>query len=335
MSHETYIQRCIELAKKGKASAAPNPMVGSVIVCDGKVIGEGYHQQYGEPHAEVNAIASVKDHELLKKSTIYINLEPCAHFGKTPPCSDLIIDKQIPHVVVGDVDPFSLVNGMGIEKMKAAGCKVEVGFLKEACAHLNRRFFTFHARQRPYVILKWAQSADGFIDIHRDRDEKGIHWISHPKTKSLVHKWRSEEAAILVGGKTVVTDNPMLTVREWQGKNPIRVVLDDYGDLNDNARVFNLATETLHFTPLNCPRMDLNIVLTEIFNRNLTSVIIEGGKKTLQKFIDANLWDEARIITGQTNLEDGIEAPKVSGQLFKQFDFAGDQVSFYRNLTNS
>jgi len=244
---EFYMARCLQLAKNGFGKVAPNPMVGSVIVCDGKIIGEGYHQKCGEAHAEVNAIASVIDQSLLKHSTLYVNLEPCSHHGKTPPCSDLMIEKGIPHVVVGSTDPHALVNGTGLDRLRKAGIKVQTGVLEKECDILNKRFFTFHKKQRPYIILKWAQSADGFIDKERKEGEQGVNWITAPSTKKITHLWRSQEAAILVGTNTALIDNPELSTRAVTGKNPIRVLIDRELKVPNDNLIFNDASKTLVF----------------------------------------------------------------------------------------
>jgi diaminohydroxyphosphoribosylaminopyrimidine deaminase/5-amino-6-(5-phosphoribosylamino)uracil reductase len=248
---EKYMLRCLELAKDGFGNVAPNPMVGCVIVCEGKIIGEGYHQEYGKAHAEVNAIHSVRDKSLLQKSTLYVNLEPCAHFGKTPPCANLIVEHNIPRVVIGCVDSYSEVSGKGIEKLRNAGIEVTVGILENESLELNKRFFTFHNKKRPYVILKWAETQDGFIDVDRpldkSRDTTADNWITSPLSKQLVHKWRSEEAAIMVGTTTVLNDNPQLNVREWKGKNPTRIVIDLQDRLPQTLHVFDKSIPTVSF----------------------------------------------------------------------------------------
>ena len=341
---ETYMKRAIELAKLGKGNVAPNPMVGSVIVCNGKIIGEGYHQKCGEAHAEVNAINSVKDKSLLSQSTIYVNLEPCAHFGKTPPCSNLIIESNIPRVVIGCIDSYSEVAGKGIEKMQNAGIDVKVGVLKQEALNLNRRFFTFHSKKRPYIILKWAQSANGFIDIDRsDSKNKGIFWITQPETKTLVHKWRAEETSILVGRKTIEVDNPSLTCRDYFGNNPIRIVLDkdlkvNYTDKNITNQkattfIFNqVKSEEInnnHYIKLS--DFSLDNILFELYKRDVQSLIIEGGKYTLNQFIQSNIWDEARVLTGTNNISKGIEAPTLHQPVIDSFYFGKDKVEIIQN----
>jgi len=339
-----YLNRCLFLAELGQGNVAPNPMVGSVIVCDDKIIGEGYHEKYGEAHAEVNAINSVKDKSLLSKSTIYVNLEPCAHFGKTPPCSNLIIESKIPRVVIGCVDSYSEVAGKGIEKMEKAGINVTVGILEKESLALNTRFFTFHTHKRPYIILKWAQSANGYMDIDRSTNKKGIFWITQPETKTLVHKWRAEEAGILVGRQTIENDNPSLTCRDYKGNHPTRFVIDkelktNYSDFiisKDGIKtyIFNqIETKTLNnieFIQLN--DFSLASILHEIYKLDIQSIIVEGGKFTLEQFIKANLWDEARILTGIGTIENGIKAPILDAEKVDSYYFGKDLVAVFETL---
>lgn len=313
MNHELYMQRCIQLAKNGLGSTYPNPMVGAVIVYDGQIIGEGWHRQAGKPHAEVMAINQVKDKELLKKSTIYVSLEPCSHYGKTPPCCDLILVNDIPNIVVGCVDSFALVAGNGIKKLIEAGKNVKVGILENACLELNKRFFTFHQKKRPYVILKWAESADGFI-APLQQDEQKPYWISNQKSRQIVHQWRAEEQAILVGHQTVLNDNPTLTTRDWFGKNPLRVVISDGFDNQNNLNVFDNQAETIVLKK----DLSINEILTSLYYKNIQSIIVEGGKKTLERFIKENLWDEARIFQSNAYLYEGIKSPQISGQLLEK-----------------
>lgn len=327
-SHEIYMQRCLELAALGAGRVSPNPMVGAVIVNNGKIIGEGYHQQYGKPHAEVNAVNMVVERygnyaELLASSTIYVSLEPCAHYGKTPPCADLIISHHIPKVVMGCRDPFPAVNGKGVEKLLAAGIDVLTGVLEEECRWLNRRFFTRVQKQRPYIILKWAQTADGFFAPENGKQQ----WITGPEAKRLVHQWRAEEDAILVGRKTVLADNPQLNVRLAQGKSPKRVVIDRRLALPATSNVFDQSVETLVFNEIKTDidgrikyialedfdRYVPQYILFQLYLQDIQSVIIEGGAHTLNAFITDGLWDEARIFTGASVLSDGIKAPAVSG----------------------
>ncbi len=330
--HETYMKRCLQLAANGLLAAMPNPSVGAVIVHDDVIIGEGFTSAYGGNHAEVNAVQSVKDKSLLKEATIYVSLEPCSHFGKTPPCSDLIIKHQIPKVVIGTVDPFAKVAGKGIQKLKNAGCEVILDVLKEECIASNKRFFTFHQHKRPYIILKWAQTSDGFIDKIRNEDDPvQPNWITNVYSRQLVHKWRSEEAAILVGTNTALTDNPKLNTRDWQGKNPVRVVLDrslripsNYSLLDETIKTIVLieqtkaSTKNLLFETVDFSENLAQQICDVAYRHELQSVIIEGGKQTLQTFIDANLWDEARVFTGKISFTDGIQRPDFNGALHSE-----------------
>lgn len=344
--HDKYIRRCIELAQNGFGATYPNPMVGSVIVYDGKIIGEGWHKKAGEPHAEVNAIRSVKDKSLLKKATIYVSLEPCSHFGKTPPCCDLIIANEIPNVIVGTVDPNEKVAGNGIKKLIAAGANVVVGVLEDECNELNKRFFTFHQKKRPYIILKWAESLDGFLapekDINQDRQPI---WITNTYSRQLVHKWRSEEQAILVGTQTVIDDNPKLNVRDWSGNNPVRVVLDQNNRISRDSRIFDDSVKTLVFTKSEISFSAENTTFEVIdFNQNILpqilevlhqnqiqSIIIEGGLKTLQSFIDQNIWDEASIFIGKSTFGNGTKAPLLQKKNATKAFIQNDELINVRN----
>lgn len=323
---EIFMQRCLELAMLGMGDVAPNPMVGCVVVHNGRIIGEGYHRKYGGPHAEVNAIRSVKNPELLSESTLYVSLEPCAHFGKTPPCSDLIIEKRIPKVIIGTVDPFAEVAGKGIARMQKAGIEVETGILENECRFLNRRFFTFHEKKRPYIILKWAQTMDGYLDTDRS-ETKHPTWITNALAKRLVHKQRSEESAILIGTNTAAFDNPSLTVREWTGNQPTRLILDRTGRLGSALHVFDQKALTLVFTeeekpntdmlkfiPLDFNRKILPQLLDELYKRNVLSLIVEGGARLLNSFIQDACWDEAFVYTGNQFFGRGVAAPDISGE---------------------
>ncbi len=337
--------RCIELAKKGIGYVAPNPMVGCVIVHNDQVIGEGYHQKFGEAHAEVNAINSVANKELLKESTIIVSLEPCSHYGKTPPCSDLIIEKQIPKVVIGTVDPFAEVAGRGIEKLKKAGRSVKVGVLENECQELNKRFFTFHRKRRPYIILKWAQTQDGFIDVERDAKNYGQPtWITNELARKHVHKTRANESSILVGKNTVLKDNPTLTVRDWIGENPIRIVLDRNLELPVSLNLFNSDSKTIVFNAkrtdkrkhlsFECLDYTTEIVpqiIDNLYQKKIQSLIVEGGSLTLQKFIDLDLWDEAHIYHGPVFFKKGISAPKLKGILIETMNFGNSYLEIFRN----
>lgn len=321
---EKYIARCIQLAKNGLCNAAPNPMVGAVIVHNDRIIGEGYHARCGEAHAEVNAIRSIKDESLLKESTIYVSLEPCSHYGKTPPCADLIINKGIPKVVVGCMDPFSLVAGRGIQKMRDAGIEVKVGVLEEECRQLIRRFITFNTQHRPFITLKWAQSTDGFIDLHRTGGHPYI--FSSPLSSMLVHKRRAEHSAILVGRKTALLDNPSLTTRHWYGKNPVRMVIDKDLTLPHHLSLFDGSKPTIVFTAQektsSLPQVEyitldfqqdiLPQIMEVLYQRKLQSLMVEGGSILLQSFIDSGCWDEAYIEQSNDRLMDGVKAPHLS-----------------------
>jgi diaminohydroxyphosphoribosylaminopyrimidine deaminase/5-amino-6-(5-phosphoribosylamino)uracil reductase len=300
-----YMERCIQLAKCGAVGAPPNPMVGAVIVYEGKIIGEGYHRRCGGPHAEVNAIRSVQDESLLKESTIYVSLEPCSHYGKTPPCADLIIEKHIPRVVVGCMDPFAKVNGQGIRKLREAGVEVKVGVLEKECLELNRRFITFHQLHRPWVMLKWAQSEDGFIDVERQTDVQPVKFSS-PFTRTLVHQLRAMHQAIMVGTKTVLMDNPTLTTRFWDGPNPLRITIDRKGVLPEYVHLKDGKVPTIIYN-----HGDLNEILSDLHVRGVQSLMVEGGALLLQHFIDAGLWDEARVEIAPFSLTGGVTAPKI------------------------
>lgn len=317
---ERYIRRCIELAQKGLGNVQPNPMVGAVIVYNGQIIGEGYHQKYGEPHAEVNAINSVADKSLLRQSTIYVSLEPCSHYGKTPPCADKLIEVGIPRVVIGSTDPNEKVNGKGIAKLRAAGTDVTVGVLKEECDELNKRFFTYHLRRRPYVILKWAQTADGYMDIDRTANPDGKYWITNDKVKVLTHRWRSEEQAILIGYKTYLNDRPQLTTRLWPGKSPARYIACRNPESAEPVEGFTLVSE------------EPEAALQRLYDDKMQSVIIEGGRKTLDRFIASGIWDEARILTGDQTWGAGMEAPELTGgECVKSYDLGNNHVEIRRN----
>ena len=341
---EKYIARCIQLAKNGLCNAAPNPMVGAVIVHNDTIIGEGYHIRCGEAHAEVNAVRSVKDESLLKESTIYVSLEPCSHHGKTPPCADLIINKGIPRVVVGCQDPFSLVAGRGIAKLREAGIEVKVGVLEEECRQLIRRFVTFNTLRRPFITLKWAESADGFIDLHRTEGHPYI--FSSPLSSMLVHKRRAEHSAILVGRRTALLDNPSLTTRNWFGKNPVRMVIDKDLTLPKHLALYDGSVRTLVFTQRedtsNRPnvehiRLDFKIdilpqIMEVLYKEKLQSLMVEGGSILLQSFIDAGCWDEAYIEQSDAHLKDGVKAPSFSPEYdFLTFRKFGKEIKYVLN----
>jgi diaminohydroxyphosphoribosylaminopyrimidine deaminase/5-amino-6-(5-phosphoribosylamino)uracil reductase len=334
---ELFMQRALDLAQLGRGSVSPNPLVGCVIVHNTTIIGEGRHEKYGEAHAEVNAVAAVNDKSLLSKSTVYVNLEPCSHFGKTPPCADMLAAHRVKKVVIANLDPNPLVSGKGIKKLKDAGIEVVTGVLGEKGDALNKRFFTFFSKKRPYIILKWAETADGFI-ARENFDSK---WISNEHSRQLVHKWRSEEDAVLVGTGTALHDNPALTVRDWSGRNPIRIVIDRYNRLPQTLTLFDGQQQTLCYTTTkNEIRQNLAFVkvkessfqkelLDDLFKRNIQSVIIEGGATTLQQFINNNLWDEARIFTSRQEFGSGIPAPQFNGNLTATESVWNDTLTFY------
>ncbi|MDR2627985.1 MAG: bifunctional diaminohydroxyphosphoribosylaminopyrimidine deaminase/5-amino-6-(5-phosphoribosylamino)uracil reductase RibD [Dysgonamonadaceae bacterium] len=324
--HEKYMLRCTELAKKGAGFVAPNPMVGAVVVYEGKIIGEGYHRKYGGPHAEPEAIMAVGDESLLKKSTLYVNLEPCSHFGKTPPCAQLIIDRKIPRVFVGGLDPYPEVGGRGIRMLQEAGIEVTVGLLHAECEALNKRFLTFHRRKRPYIFLKWAQSSDGFMDRNRTLgDGFSAVRFSGEATRMMVHKMRSEEAAILVGTGTALLDNPSLTVRYWEGRNPLRIAIDKDLKIPENYHLLNGKTETLIFTSkekkngshIRYHRLDFDRdifpqMMSALYEMNVQSLIVEGGSCLLNGLIAAGLWDEIIVETAPIRLGNGLKAPELA-----------------------
>ncbi|HEY5689612.1 MAG TPA: bifunctional diaminohydroxyphosphoribosylaminopyrimidine deaminase/5-amino-6-(5-phosphoribosylamino)uracil reductase RibD [Yeosuana sp.] len=331
--HEKYIKRCIEIAKNGLGTTRPNPMVGSVIVHKDSIIGEGFTSKYGGNHAEVNAIDSVQDKSLLNQATLYVTLEPCSHYGKTPPCSDLIITHNIPRVIIGCVDDNKKVAGKGIERLKNAGCEVIVGVLENACKEHHKRFFTFHNKKRPYVILKWAETKDGFV-APANKDTLKPVWITNEYSRQLVHKWRAEEHAVLVGTKTVLDDNPSLTVRDWTGENPIRIVIDIKNELSAKYNVLNNEVQTILINSKLINKSQGNTaeqILNLLFENEITSVIIEGGSKTLQTFIDANFWDEARVFIGDALFKEGVKAPVISGKLLSERFINRDVLKKYLN----
>jgi len=344
MDHKIYMRRCLELAKLGKGNTIPNPLVGAVIVYNDKVIGEGYHRKYGESHAEVNAINNVKDKTLLKKSTLYVNLEPCIHYGKTPPCSIKIIEENIPEVIIGTLDPNPLVNGKGIEFLKNNNIKVNYNIIQKECIELNRRFFTYHLKKRPYIILKWAQTKDNFIDLSDRLPEKPFVWISNELLKTLVHKWRSEEQAILIGSKTAIKDNPELTTRNWPGKSPIRLVINRNANLPETLKIFDNKVKTIIFNEkfdsingnLEYKKVDfgknlLKDILRYLYDIEIQSIIVEGGAITLKNFIEEELWDEARVIIGNKYFYNGIKAPYLECEPDEEYFFCGDKLRIYYN----
>jgi diaminohydroxyphosphoribosylaminopyrimidine deaminase / 5-amino-6-(5-phosphoribosylamino)uracil reductase len=340
--HDIYMQRCLQLATLGAGTTAPNPMVGAVLVHEHAMIGEGYTQPYGQAHAEVMCINSVAadKQQLIPASTLYVSLEPCAHFGKTPPCADLIISLGIKKVVIGCMDPFAAVNGRGISKLSNAGVEVVTGVLEQECKKINKRFLTFHTKQRPYIILKWAQSANGKIAATGERTA-----ISNDFTNRLVHRWRSEEAAIMVGANTAVTDNPQLTARLWPGKNPVRIIAGGKTNLPGGLHIFDHQAPTIIFSNaeeketgnIRYYKMEpgdaIAPMLEKLYQLNLTSVLVEGGAKLLQSFISSGLWDEARIITSTSLfIENGVNAPVLQQQQpSQQQTYGSDSIHFFTN----
>jgi len=334
---ELFMQRALELAQLGIGRVSPNPRVGCVIVHNNKIIGEGWHKEFGESHAEVNAIQSVSDSSLLKESTVYVTLEPCSHFGKTPPCVDLLIKHHIKKVVIGNEDTNPLVAGRGIQKLKSSGMEVRVGVLEKECREVNKRFFTFMEKQRPFIILKWAQTADRFI-AQKNFESR---WISNEFSRQWVHRWRSEEDAVLVGTRTASHDNPCLTVREWSGRNPVRIVMDRFLRLNDHLNLFDRKERTICYNVLKheehenliLVRIDeenfIKELLHDLLKRNIQSILVEGGALTLQLFLDAKLWDEARIFTSLRSFGEGIPAPIFSGRLGAQQNVGTDRLEYF------
>ncbi|MFM1879575.1 MAG: riboflavin biosynthesis protein RibD [Bacteroidota bacterium] len=333
--HEKYLSRALQIAQLGLGSTAPNPMVGCVIVRDNLIIGEGFTSPYGGAHAEVNAIKSVRQPQLLKSSTLYVTLEPCCHYGKTPPCTNLILDSGIPNVVIGIKDPNPSVAGKGIDQLESAGCTVITGVLEEACMHHHRRFLTFHSKKRPYIILKWAQSLDGFIapsQGHRGAAQ-APYWISNEQSQQLVHRWRTEEAAILVGTGTVHADNPKLNSRLWAGNNPVRVILDrncsipaNYNVMDNRTLTHIICSESFPpqkidntcYHPLDFGPGFIDRLCRLMYELQILSVMVEGGSETLHSFITSEMWDEARIFTGNVPLYSGLSAPEIAGKRYKE-----------------
>lgn len=339
MNHELYMQRALELARKGLRAVSPNPMVGCVIVHDEKIIGEGWHQRFGGHHAEVNAVESVEDKYLLNETTVYVTLEPCSYHGKTPACSDLLIRNKVKKVVVASLDPNPKVSGAGVQALKEAGIEILSGVCEDESIALNRRFFINQKLKRPYVLLKWAQTQDGFL-ARSNYDSK---WISNALSRQRVHQWRAEEDAILVGKNTVVHDNPSLTVRDWEGRNPIRIVLDRNLELRPDSKLFDGEVKTLVYNTKESlvgngfERVQINnedfldAVLKDMFARDIGSVLVEGGSQVLNSFIEEGLWDEARVFTSEQQFENGIEAPKLDEPLQEVEQIETDELAFYFN----
>lgn len=334
------MKRSLALAEKAIGNTYPNPLVGAVIVHENKIIGEGWHQKAGEPHAEVNAINQVSDKTLLTKSTLYVNLEPCSHFGKTPPCADLIVKSGIKRVVIASTDPNPKVAGRGIQKLKEAGVEVIEAVLKKEAEFLNRRFYTFYKKKRPYIIMKWAQTEDGFISPLTKTNRP--FWISNTLSKQKVHQWRSQEASILVGVQTVVTDNPILNTREWLGNNPLRLILDPSDRIPKDATLLKDELRTIIFgknkTARNLKKnkeyqilnpFNLDSLIEFCYKKNILSIFVEGGQKTLNHFIKQELWDEARVFTSKQNLKKGIKSPEFYATLFSEEEIGDNRLKIY------
>ena len=337
---ELFMKRALELARLGIGQVSPNPRVGCVVVHNSQIIGEGWHKKYGEPHAEVNAIESVPNKSLLKEATVYVNLEPCSHTGKTPPCADLLIKHAVKKVVVSNLDSNPLVGGNGIKKLRAAGIEVVTGILEKEGRELNKRFFTFMEKQRPHIILKWAETSDGFI-ARENHDSK---WISNEYSRQLVHKWRAEEDSILVGPMTARHDNPQLNVRDWTGRNPVRIVLDRFLRLSDTLHLFDRSQPTLCYNVLKHEEHSnlvlimieeenfLQNVIADLYKRKIQSVMVEGGATTLQLFIDSGLWDEANVFVSHAHFGKGIKSPQLAGNLIAQESVFNDTLRTYHPL---
>lgn len=352
MREEIYMQRCFELAKQAIGHTYPNPLVGAIIVHNNKIIGEGYHQNYGGPHAEVNAINSVKNQELLKESTLYVNLEPCSHYGKTPPCADLIISKEIKRVVISNKDPFPEVYGRGIKKLEDAGIEVVCGVLEEEGKWLNRRFFTFHSKKRPYTLLKWARTADGYLDYERENATTPPLKISSVETLPLVYQLRSHEAGIIVGTRTALLDNPSLTIRDIKGKQPTRILIDRELKVPFTYHLYDSSTPTIVFTDndkyptidnvtfINTPfnnenKLSIKTLQSKLYELKIQSIVVEGGAQLLQSFLDEELWDEIRIETNKNLIiQNGIIAPQPQGKLIKTVQYGLQEISRYCNSDN-
>lgn len=345
---ELYMTRCIELAKQTVGSVAPNPLVGAVIVHQNSIIGEGFHHHFGSDHAEVTAIQSVKNKLLLKNSALFVNLEPCSHKGKTPPCAELIAKNRIPEVIIGTPDPNPLVAGKGIRYLRENGVEVKTGINKELCIDLNKRFFTYHIHHRPYVILKWAQTKDGFIDIIRKPGQSAApNWISNELSRVLVHKWRSEEQAIMIGTNTVRLDDPMLNTREWSGNNPLRIILDRHLSLTKDYQIFksdihtliinekkSYQTDNFEYISLKFSENLIPEIMQVLYERSIQSVIIEGGKMLIESFINQNIWDEARIFIGSKEFHQGVTAPAFTGIKGIKIFLENDELLIHRNSGN-
>lgn len=339
ISDKFYMLRAMELAKNGIGYVSPNPLVGCIIVNEDKIIGEGWHRKYGEAHAEVNAVNALKDKSVLKHSVVYVNLEPCAHRGKTPPCADLLVEHKVKRVVIANADPNPLVAGKGINKLNDAGIEVTIGVLEKEGYELNKRFFTLLKQRRPFIILKWAQTADGFI-AQQNFNSK---WISNEYSRQLVHKWRAEEDAILVGYNTAAHDNPKLTVRDWTGRNPVRVVIDPTLSLDRSLHLFDGSVPTICYNTIEQGSKEgveyvlleekemLKGMLDDLFKRRIQSLIVEGGTQTIDRFISLGIWDEARVFNSKQKFGSGISAPVLNKELKGSEWIGSDELNCYTN----
>ncbi|UCG27555.1 MAG: bifunctional diaminohydroxyphosphoribosylaminopyrimidine deaminase/5-amino-6-(5-phosphoribosylamino)uracil reductase RibD [Bacteroidales bacterium] len=342
---EMYMARCLDLASMGRGYTYPNPLVGSVIIYRDSIIGEGYHREFGKPHSEVNAIEMVKDKSVLGESTMYVNLEPCCHSGKTPPCTDLIIRSGIRNIVIGSVDPNPSVSGSGIRQLENSGCNVTTGVLEQEGKNLNRSFFTYFEKKRPYIILKWAESADGYLDRIRTEDAPiGPNWITGELEKTLVHIWRAHEQAVMVGGGTVIIDNPRLTVRHWTGRQPLRISISREANFPGGTNLLDNQYKTLIYTEKILPasealeyvQLDYNKdtivqVLKDLYSREINSLIVEGGKKLLESFLNSGIWDEARVFKGDREFLTGIKAPTINSSPVNRIFLFQSELKIYRN----
>ncbi len=348
--HEKYLSRCLQIARKGLGNTAPNPAVGAVLTLDDQIIGEGFTSPFGGSHAEVRAIGSVQDKSLLKSATLYVTLEPCCHHGKTPPCTDLILEMGIPRVVIGVQDPHRKVGGQGIARLRQGGCEVILGVLEEACRQHHRRFITFHTKKRPYLILKWAQSADGFMAPPREvrNNIPEPYWITGKSARQLVHQWRSEEQGILVGTRTALEDNPRLNTRLWAGSSPLRILIDRDLKVPEDYHIYDREAQTLvfcrqeylketkdhiHYIGLTGQKTLLTEVLEGLWKVEVQSVLIEGGAQTLRSFLENGLWDEARVLTGKPHFKGGLKAPQLKHAPYREWNLDHDHISIFRNDT--
>lgn len=325
---EFYMQRCLQLAKNATGQTFPNPLVGSVVVLEERIIGEGWHQKAGEPHAEVRAINAVKDKSLLREATVYVNLEPCSHYGKTPPCADLLVASGVKRVVIGAADSNAVVSGRGIDKLRQAGISVTTGVLETECRELNKRFYCFHERKRPWILLKWAESADGFLSPGTKNEQAPV-YLTGLFSRQLVHRWRSEEQAILIGSQTAIDDNPELDVRLWYGENPVKILIDRRKRVSENHAIFKDGQTIVFSEPVDGDFM--RYIMDELYRAGIQSVLVEGGGQTLTQFIQSGFWDEARVFTSGAMLGSGTVAPVFKAMPERECFVGGDRLVYYKN----